>query len=226
MFAMFEILLSYGEKELDVFSIKCINCKRETGLNSTTNFTWVYDEIVTKCVLNAILHHVGISWIMISNREMEYEMNKTHHQDLLNKGPWYNTSICLKLHESRFENFITQERTYRYNLMCSLVAHDRLQLDYTVDESSIGDRAMPDDETIKTLEELGATINFIDIWLKLIRENFDTRCEAYINAMKVMFRQIPQTTKIALTPKQKVQRLMTDIGGGWYMEKVLGEYHH
>ena len=25
--------------------------------------------------------------------------------------------------------------------------------------------------------------------------------------------------KKALTPKQKVQKLMTDIGGGWYMEK-------
>ena len=24
----------------------------------------------------------------------------------------------------------------------------------------------------------------------------------------------------ALTPKQKVQKLMTDIGGGWYLEKI------
>ena len=47
MFAMFKIRLSYGDKELDVLSIKCIHCKRETGLNSETNFTWVYDEIVT-----------------------------------------------------------------------------------------------------------------------------------------------------------------------------------
>ena len=54
----------------------------------------------------------------------------------------------------------------------------------------------------------------------MLRENFDARCEAYINAMKVMFRQIPQTIKIALAPKQKVQKLMTDIGGGWYMVKI------
>ena len=33
--------------------------------------------------------------------------------------------------------------------MCSLVAHDRLQLDYKDDESSIGDRAIPDNATIK-----------------------------------------------------------------------------
>ena len=68
MFVMFEIGLSYEEKELDVFSIKCINCKRETGLNSETNFTWVYDEIVTKFVLNAMLHHIAMSYIISSNR--------------------------------------------------------------------------------------------------------------------------------------------------------------
>ena len=57
-------------------------------------------------------------------------MNETNHQDWLNKVPWYNTSICLKLHGSRFEGFITQARTERYNLMCSLVSHDKLQLYY------------------------------------------------------------------------------------------------
>ena len=92
---MFEIRLSYGDEELDVLSIKCINYKRETGLDSKTNFTWVYDEIVTKFVLNAMLNHVGMSWIISSNQEMEYEMNETNHQDWLNKGPWYNTPIFL-----------------------------------------------------------------------------------------------------------------------------------
>ena len=52
MFSMFEIRLSFGDKCLDALSIKCINCKRETGLDSETIFTRVYDEIVTKIVLN------------------------------------------------------------------------------------------------------------------------------------------------------------------------------
>ena len=43
LFAMFEIRLSYGDEKLDFVSIKCINYKRETGLNSETNFSWVYD---------------------------------------------------------------------------------------------------------------------------------------------------------------------------------------
>ena len=41
-----------------------------------------------------------------------------------------------------------------------------------------------------------------------------------------MFMQIPQNVEIALTPKERIQRLMTDIGGGWYMEKLLEDYHH
>ena len=150
MFSMFEIRLSFEDKDLDALSIKCINCKKETGLDSETSFTWVYDEIVTKFVLNAMLHHVGMSWIISSNREMEYEMNtESNNLDWLNKGPWYNRNISYKLNGSRFEDFITQARTDQYNLMCSLVAHDRLQLDYKDDEISIGDREIPNDATIK-----------------------------------------------------------------------------
>ena len=45
--------------------------------------------------------------------------------------------------------------------MCYLVAHDRLQPDYEYDVSSIGDRLIPNYATIKTLEALGDTFNFI-----------------------------------------------------------------
>ena len=38
--------------------------------------------------------------------------------------------------------------------------------------------------------------------------------------MKEMFNKIHQTMSQPLTPKQKVQKIMTDIGGGWYMEKI------
>ena len=41
MLSMFEIRLSCGDDDLDIVSIKCINCKKETGLNSETGFTWV-----------------------------------------------------------------------------------------------------------------------------------------------------------------------------------------
>ena len=135
--------------------LMCIHCKKETGLNSETNFTWVYDKIISKFVLKAMLHHVGMSWIIISNQEMEYEMTtKSNHLDLLNKGPWYNKNICSKLHGIKFDDFITQARTDRYNIMCSLVAHDRLQKDYKDDEISIGDRAIPNNATVKELKKI------------------------------------------------------------------------
>ena len=44
---------------------------------------------------------------------------------------------------------------------------------------------------------------FIDIWLKLLRENYCARSESYVNAMKEMFMQIPQNVEISLTPKEK-----------------------
>ena len=77
---------------------------------------------------------------------------------------------------------------------------------------------IPKHVTTEALEALGATINFIDNWLKLLEKNYDARHEAYITAMKEMFKKIPLTMIKALTPKQKVQRLMTEVGGGWYME--------
>ena len=219
MFSMFEIILSYGEKDFDTLSLQCINCKRETGLDPETTFTWVYDEIITKFVLNAILHHVGMPWIITSNQEMEYEINtKNNHLDWLNKGPWYNKNICSKLHGINFEDFITQAKIDRYNLMCSLVAHDRLEQDYKDNENSFGDRAIPNDATIKTLESLGATFNFIDICHKHFRGNHCARSESYSNDMEEMFKQIPQNVERALTSKEKNTR--NDDRYWWLM--VLG----
>ena len=68
--------------------------------------------------------------------------------------------------------------------MCSLVAHDKIQPDYEYDESSLGDSSIPKDSTTKALIALGATINFIDTWLKLFLDNYNAICDAYVNAMK------------------------------------------
>ena len=162
---MFEIRLRYKKLILDVVSLKCIKCKRETGLYLKIN-SLIFDEIITRFVLNEILHHVGMLWIISTNKEMKYDMDENNHQDWLDKGPWYNTSICLNLHGSKFEDFITQARTYRYNLMCSLVAHDKMQPDYEYYDI-IGYRSLPKDATPTSFEALCATIDFIDIWLKL-----------------------------------------------------------
>ena len=83
---------------------------------------------------------------------MVYEINtKNNHLDWSNKDPWYNKNICSKLHGIKFEDFITQASTDQYNIMCYLVAQDRLEPYYKYNESIIGDRAIPNDATIKTL---------------------------------------------------------------------------
>ena len=81
--------------------------------------------MMTKIVLNLILHYVGMSWIICSNEEMKYEIDESNQKYGLNKGPWYNTDICSRLHEILFKGFITHAITYRYNLMCYLFARDK-----------------------------------------------------------------------------------------------------
>ena len=63
------------------------------------------------------------------------------------------------------------------------------------------------------------TLAFIEIWLKLLEDNYIVRGGMYNKAMKYMFQQIHLVMSKSLSPKQKVQKLMTGIGGGWYMEK-------
>ena len=109
---MFEIRLSCGDDDLDKVCLKCVNCKKETGLNSETGFKEFYDEVITQFVLNAMLHHVGMSWIISSKKEMDYD-NFTNSKNLecFDTGQWYNKNICSKLYGTTFEDFITQART-------------------------------------------------------------------------------------------------------------------
>ena len=153
MFSMFEIRLSCGDADLEKVGLKCINCKKETGLSAGTGFEEFYDEVITQFVLNAMLRHVGMSWIISSKKEMDYD-NFTSIKKLewFDTGPWYNKNICSKLYGTNFEDFITQARKYRYNIMCSLVAHDRLQENKPDDESSTGNRVIPNDATVKALK--------------------------------------------------------------------------
>ena len=74
---------------------------------------------------------------------MKYEIDKSNHQDWLNKGHWYNTAICSRLHGIMFEYFIIHARTDTYNLMRSLVAHYEKHPAYEDEEISIGDRLIP-----------------------------------------------------------------------------------
>ena len=112
---------------------------------------------------------------------MKYDMKENNHTDWLNKGPRYNTAIWYKLYGTVFDDFIENDRTYICNIMCSITAHDKLQPTYVDDASSGGGIAIPNNATTAASESLGATLNFIDFWLKLFHKNYVVR---FKNMMK------------------------------------------
>ena len=89
--------------------------------------------------------------------------------------------------------------------MCYLVAHDRLQRNKTNYESSIGDREIPNDATVKALKSLGATFNFIDTWIHNFHDNYFAQIESYTLAMNDMFKTIPQNVEKPLTSREKIK---------------------
>ena len=91
--------------------------------------------------------------------------------------------------------------------MCSLVAHDRMQDNKQDDEISIGDIVIPNDATVKELKSLGATFNFIDIWLHNFRDNNFARSESYRVAMVDMFKTMPQNAEKPLTTREKKSKI-------------------
>ena len=139
-------------------------------------------------------------------KQMEYD-NFTNSKILewFDTGPWHNKNICYKLYGTTFEDFITQARTDRYNIMCSLVAHDRLQENKPEYDSSIGDRVIPNDSIVKALKSLGATFNFIDTWLHNFREKCFARSNSYSIAMKEMFKTISQNVEKPPTSIEKIK---------------------
>ena len=52
MFSMFEICLSVGDVNVDEASLKCINCKRSTGLKTKSGKEF-YDKMITPFVMNS-----------------------------------------------------------------------------------------------------------------------------------------------------------------------------
>ena len=73
MFSLFEIRFSCGDVNLDTVSLKCTNCQKETGLKTKSGFKKFNGKVITPFVMNAMLHHVGMSWIISSKKEMDYD---------------------------------------------------------------------------------------------------------------------------------------------------------
>ena len=63
-----------------------------------------------------------LSWIIESNQQLEYDIDK-HNPYWLTNDPSYNISICTKLHGTVFKKYIINARTYISNHMCSIGVH-------------------------------------------------------------------------------------------------------
>ena len=77
-------------------TIGCSNCGKETMIDFDL-FETDYREIITTFVLNTMLHHIGMIWIIENNEDLKYYMD-IKDSDWTTGGPCYNTSICKKLH--------------------------------------------------------------------------------------------------------------------------------
>ena len=83
-----------------------------------------YQYIITTFLLNTMLHHVGMLWIIENHEQLKYDTKK-HNSEWMTGSTWYNIYICKKFHGNMFEGFIRNARTDRYNIMCSIDAHEK-----------------------------------------------------------------------------------------------------
>ena len=104
---------------MENISIRCSNCGKSTGIY-TKNMNTNYNDIITKFVLNKILYHIGMSWIVEKNHESKYDIEK-HNLDWIIGGPWCNISIKFFLHGTVFESYMRNKRTDRYKPLCLLM---------------------------------------------------------------------------------------------------------
>ena len=96
-------------------------------------------------------------------------------------GTWYNTHIFKTINGTLFEEFIRNSRIERYNLMCSIDAHDKHKPSSFDDGSSGGGRALPSNSMTEALVSLSVTIDF---WLKCLEQNFLEPSNMYFETMK------------------------------------------
>ena len=122
-------------------------------------------------MLNTVLHHVVMSWIIETNQQLEYDIDK-HNPDCITDGPWYNRYICTKLHGTVLEIYIRNSITNRYNILCYIDAHDKQQPSSVGFGIIGGCNALPENSTKEAFFKLGATIDFIDYCLKCFDHNY------------------------------------------------------
>ena len=81
------------------------------------------------------------------------------------------TYIFAKIHVKVFEAFIRNARTDRYNLMCSIDAHEK-NAPEKYDGINIGRNPIRLNSTTEAIVSLSVTIEFIGCWMRGIEHTF------------------------------------------------------
>ena len=98
--------------------------------------------MVTNFLLNTVLHHVGLSWIIETNQQWEYDIDE-HSSNFLTNGHWYNIYISTKLYGTVFDIYIRNAITKSYISMCFIDARKKQQASCVNVGSSDGGKAIP-----------------------------------------------------------------------------------
>ena len=86
-----------------------------------------------------VFQHVMLSWIIYNNEHNKFEMDVEDTQ-CMDKGLWYNTTICTKLNGQIFEDYFKTGHRDRYVLMCSIDENGKEHVSMTYGASSGGGR--------------------------------------------------------------------------------------
>ena len=93
------------------------------------------------------------------------------------------------MHGTVFEEFTRNSRTYRYNTMSYIDAHEKHQPSYFDDNRSGGGNLLPSNSTTEALVSLSTTINLVNFWLQCLEHNYIESSYMYCETMKGMFQK-------------------------------------
>ena len=101
--------------------------------------------------------------------------------------------ICSQWHGSLFEYCVTTAKRDIHNLMCSIDAYERDHKLLNEEASSGSVRVIPSDSTEEDLKLFGLTTNFIEIWLKSFKTNYESRRVIFYEEILDLFQKITVT---------------------------------
>ena len=112
-----------------------------------------------------MFQHVGLFWLIESKDQLKFNFDQQCSY-YINNGPCYNTNIFSHLHVTSFEDFFTTAYKYRYDLICSIRAYEKLN-PTCYDYAGIGGgRPLQYGSTSYDMVLNGHTLNFIESWLE------------------------------------------------------------